>query len=96
MQEGVDAVLLGMMKDGHRVEKESDGRENDDEQSLFRELCKRWDNNIEVDTLNQFSLNLRANKLDKFVIWYKSKGKKWKKTRRRKCEAIQTAERHRP
>ena len=51
MQEGVDAVLLGMMKDGHRVEKESDGRENDDEQSLFRELCKRWDNNIEVDTL---------------------------------------------
>ena len=69
MQEGVDAVLLGMMKDGHRVEKESDGRGNDDEQSLFRELCKRWDNNIEVDTLNQFSLNLRANKLDKFVAY---------------------------
>ena len=33
--EGVDAVLLGMMKDGHRVEKESDGREMMRD-SLFR------------------------------------------------------------
>ena len=80
MQEGVDAVLLGIMKDGNRVEEEPKNREYDDELSLFRELCKRWDNNIEVDTLNQFSLNLKANKLDKFVIRYQSKGKKWKKT----------------
>ena len=69
VQEGVDAVLLGIMKDGNRVEEEPKNREYDDELSLFRELCKRWDNNIEVDTLNQFSLNLKANKLDKFVAY---------------------------
>lgn len=69
IQEGVDAVLLGMMKDGHRIEEESKDNETEDELSLFRELCRKWDNNIEVDTLNQFSLNLKANKLDKFVAY---------------------------
>ena len=37
------------------------------EEELFDSLCNRWDQNIEVDTLNQVSLNLQASKFDNFV-----------------------------
>jgi len=74
--EGVDAVLLGVIEDGAnsgaKGNEKSEEIENNagiSEEELFDSLCNRWDQNIEVDTLNQFSLNLQATKFDKFVAY---------------------------
>ena len=78
VEEGVDAVLLGVIGDSKKKDNEVEGSENTDEKNnstikseseLFDSLCNRWDKNIEVDTLNQFSINLKTSKFDKFVAY---------------------------
>jgi serine/threonine protein kinase len=64
-QEGLDEVLMGVLVD----EGDEDIALKKEEERHIESLCSRWDMANTVDKLSKFSLNLKAEKFDKFVAY---------------------------